>query len=121
MGTIADGNISYSDSPYVTFNENEYLFRYAKPKSKIKEIKKRDPTKWEPKNQYDSVGHDIRIVINTEKTSNLMHLLKQLDNLHFTNLKEITISCTGGKLTNTEYNALKKISEEIGGHVTPYI
>ena len=132
LGTISDGSISYGDSLDATFNEHEYLFGHSKPESSVKKTTKPDSTKGDTEKPYrgtdrkndpevDSTEYDIRIVISTKKTGSLMHLLKQLDNLNFTHSKEITISCTGGKLTNDEYNTIKKISEEIGGRVTPYV
>ena len=132
LGTISDGSISYGDSPYATFSENEYLFKYTRPKLKAKEITKLGSTKGDIEKslkdssgksdpETDSIDYDIRIVINTKKTGNLVHLLKQLDNLNFAHSKEIIISCTGGKLTDDEYNAIKKTSKEIGGRVTPYV
>ena len=132
LGTISDGSISYGDSLDATFNEHEYLFGHSKPESSVKKTTKPDSTKGDTEKPYrgtdrkndpevDSTEYDIRIVISTKKTGSLMHLLRQLDNLNFTHSKEITISCTGGKLTNDEYNTIKKISEEIGGRVTPYV
>ena len=132
LGTILNASISYKNSLYAAFNEHEYLFGYPRPKSNIEETTKPSDTYGGKKksNVYidkkyipetDFIDYDIRIVINTRKTDNLTYLLKQLDNLNFTHSKEIIISCTGGKLTDDEYNTIKKISEKIGGRVTPYV